>query len=78
MGQITIYLDSKTEALVKKYVKNSGQSASKWVAEAVRRRVASEWAPEILKLLGSWKPNAFPDAHVLHDGYGPDARRETL
>jgi hypothetical protein len=78
MGQITVYLDAKTEALVKKYVKNTGESASKWIAEAVRRRIAAEWPPEILKMLRSWKPDGFPDAHLLRDGYGRDARRESL
>jgi hypothetical protein len=78
MGQITVYLDARTEALVKKYVKNTGQSASKWIAEAIRRRVAAEWPPEILKMFGSWKPDTFPDAHLLRDGYGRDARRENL
>jgi len=78
MGQITVYLDAKTEARVKKYLKNTGESASKWIAEAIRRRVASEWPPEILRMLGSWKPEAFPDAHLLRDGYGLDGRRENL
>jgi hypothetical protein len=78
MGQITVYLDAKTEALVRKYVKNTGEPASKWIAEAIRRRVATEWPPEILKMLGSWKADACPDAHLLRDGYGLDARRESL
>src|SRR6266581_4931049 len=42
LGQITIYLDDKTERLVKRHVKASGESTSKWVAEAVRQRVRSE------------------------------------
>jgi hypothetical protein len=78
MGQITVYLDARTETLVRKYVKNSGEPASKWIAEAIRRRVATEWPPEILKMFGSWKPDAVPDARLLRDGYGLDARRESL
>jgi len=42
MGQITIYLDDETERLLKTSVKKSGESASKWIAEAVRKRARPE------------------------------------
>jgi len=32
MGQITIYLDDDTERLVKRHVKGSKESASRWIA----------------------------------------------
>jgi len=78
MGQITIYLDDETETLVKRHVKSSHESTSKWVAEAVRRRAANEWPADVLKLLGSWKEADFPDAAELRSGYGTDAQREEL
>ena len=78
MGQVTIYLDDQTETLLKRHVGKSGESASRWIAEAVRRRVANEWPLDVLALLGSWKADDFPDATELRAGYGPDAKREEL
>ena len=78
MGQITIYLDDETEKLVRRHIKEKGQSASKWIAEAVRKRVASEWPADILALFGTWKNDDFPDAAELRTGYGTDTRREKL
>ena len=78
MGQITIYLDDETDRLVKSYVKASGESASKWVADAVRKRARSEWPADILSLFGSWKNDDFPDAAELRKGYGKDVPRETF
>jgi len=78
MGQVTIYLDDQTETLMKRHVRKSGDSASRWIAEAVRRRVASEWPSDVLELLGSWKADDFPDAAELRKGYGEDARRENF
>jgi hypothetical protein len=76
MGQVTIYLDDQTETLLKRHVKKSGDSASRWIADAVRQRVASEWPPDVLELFGSWKADDFPDAAELRTGYGTDAKRE--
>ena len=78
MGQITIYLDDETEKLVKLHAEGSGESTSKWVAEAVRKRARSEWPADILSLFGSWSDDDFPDADELRKGYGHDARREEL
>ncbi len=78
MGQVTIYLDDETEALLRRHVRKSGQSASGWIAEAVRQRVATEWPADILELFGSWKADDFPDARELRRGYGQDAKREEL
>jgi hypothetical protein len=78
MGQVTIYLDDETEKLLRRHVRKSGESASRWVAEAVRRRVVAEWPPDVLELFGSWKAGDFPDAADLRTGYGQDAKREDL
>ena len=53
MGQITIYLDDETEQLVRRHVKKPGESTSKWIAEAVSKRVSDEWPPDVLALFGS-------------------------
>jgi hypothetical protein len=78
MAQLTIYLDNETEQLVKRHVKGTRTSASKWVAEAVRNRVLSEWPADVVSLFGSWKKDDFPDAAELRREYGTDARREEL
>jgi hypothetical protein len=76
MGQITIYLDDETERLVKRHVEGSGESTSKWIAEAVRKRARSEWPADVLALFGSWKDEDFPDPDELRKGYGADVPRE--
>ncbi len=65
MGQVTIYLDDDTERLVRHHVQASGESASKWVAEAIKKRVRSEWPADVLALFGSWKDDDFPDLKEL-------------
>jgi len=76
MGQITIYLDDETEKLVNRHAEGAGESASKWVAEAVRKRARSEWPADIFSLFGSWRDEDFPDAEELRKGYGADVRLE--
>ena len=76
MGQITIYLDDETERLVKRHVKGSGESTSKWRPEAVRQPARSERPADILSLFGSWKDGDFPDQDELRKGYGVDMPRE--
>ena len=78
MGQLTIYLDKETERILKRSIKSSGESASKFIAEAVRKRARSEWPAEIRDLLGSWQDSDFPDAKALRKGYGRDVKRETF
>ena len=77
MGQVTIYLDDQTERLVRDHVKSSGESASKWIAEAVRRRAKSEWPADVLALFGSWKDQDFPDPKDLQHSV-PDLLRENF
>jgi hypothetical protein len=78
MAQITIYLDDDTERLVRRHVRSSRVSTSKWVAEAIRRRAVSEWPADVLALFGSWKDEDFPDAAALRKVSGSDVRREKL
>jgi hypothetical protein len=76
MGQITICLDEDTEKPVKRHVKASGESASKWIAAAIQKRARSEWPADIRALPGSWKDGDFPNAAELRKGYGVDVPRE--
>ena len=76
MAQITIYLDDQVLALVKAATKTSGISQSQWIAEAVRRRVRTEWPGAVLALAGAWPD--FPTAEEIRKNQGSDASRELL
>ncbi len=78
MGQIRVYLDVRTEALLKRHVRISGESESKWIADAVRTRLKDEWPPDVLKLFRSWEAGDFPGPDEVRYWSGPDARREKL
>jgi hypothetical protein len=76
MAQITIYLDDKVLALVKAATKTGGISQSQWIAEAVRRRVKTEWPESVLALAGAWPD--FPMAEEIRKNQGADSSREPL
>jgi len=73
MSQITLYLDDATQALVDKAAQASGQSKSRWVAEAIRQYAAREWPDDCLALAGRFAdfplredaPNTPPDTPRL-------------
>ena len=54
MGQVTLYLDPDTEERMKVAAKSAGVSQSRWVAELIRTRTATEWPESIAKLAGAW------------------------
>ena len=77
MGQVTIYLDSKTEIKMKKAAKSSHLSVSKWVARIIEEKITTEWPQDIVKLAGSWK-NDFPTIEEIRASPGQDYPRESL
>ena len=56
MGQITLYLDDATQAMVDQAAQASGVSRSRWVADIIRTYAAHEWPRDCLALAGR-----FPD-----------------
>jgi hypothetical protein len=74
MGQVTIYLDDETESRLKASARSQGVPVSRWIAELVRERTATEWPEEIRRLAGAWPD--FPDAEALRSGQGEDLQRE--
>lgn len=74
MAQLTIYLDDTVLALVKAATKTAGISQSQWVAEAIRRRVTTEWPASVLALAGAWPD--FPTAEQIRESQGDDLSRE--
>jgi len=76
MAQITIYLDPQTESLVNAAVSQAGLSKSKWIAEAIRARAASEWPGAVAALPGAWPD--FPDLADIRKSGARDRKREPL
>lgn len=60
MSKITLYLDDKTEVLLRSYAQNAGLSNSEWMANLIRQNAKTQWTAEILQLAG-----AFPDFPLL-------------
>lgn len=77
MPQMTIYLDTETNQLVREAARRSGEPASKWVTDAIRLRTRSEWPADVLAILGSWEAE-FPAAESLRQGMGLDVQRESF
>jgi predicted transcriptional regulator len=76
MGQVTIYLDAKTEKKLQEAAKKNGISLSKWVANLIREKTATTWPDSIAELAGAWKDMA--TAEKLREEAGDDLPRETL
>ncbi len=76
MGQVTIYLDEETQALMKRAARSSGVSLSRWVAGVIREKVHGEWPADVAALAGSW-PDA-PTAEEIRATYAIDVPREPM
>lgn len=76
MGQVTIYLDDETESRLKASAKSKGVPVSRWIAELVREKTATEWPDEVRQLAGAWPD--YPDAEALRGGQGKDVHRESF
>jgi len=77
MGQVTIYLDKKTEMKMKKAARSSRLSVSKWVAGIIEEKTATEWPRDVIGLSGSWRDD-FPETEEIRNGQGKDHPREEL
>lgn len=76
MGQITLYLDSETEAKVKSAAKAVGVSQSKWVAALIKEKTVNEWPAFVGELAGAW--DDLLTAEELRANLGEDATRERI
>ena len=74
MGQVTIYIDDKTEKKMLNMVEKSGISKSKWIAKLIREKTATTWPENVVRLEGAWKD--LPTADELRDKLGTDSIRE--
>jgi hypothetical protein len=76
MGQITIYLDSNSEKILRRSAKQKKLSVSKYVRILVREKNISEWPEEIIDSVGTWSD--YPMVTELRAGYGDDMQRNKL
>jgi hypothetical protein len=76
MAQVTIYLDSETEARLRVAAEREGKSKSKWIAELIRAKTERTWPEIVAELAGSWKD--FPSLEELREGQAADLPREQL
>ncbi len=76
MGQVTIYLDSKTEKKMLNIVKKNGISKSKWICDLIKEKTSQTWPDHIIELAGAWKD--LPTAKEIRAEMGNDVARETL
>lgn len=73
MSQISLYLDDETEARMKTAASAAGLSLSKWVAELIRERTATQWPASVAALAGAWVEE--PEL-LLSEAPIPDVPRE--
>jgi hypothetical protein len=78
MGQVTLYLDSETEARMKVAANAAGVSQSRWVAGLIQEKTATQWPESLVKLAGSWSHGDFPSLEEIRAGMGEDVPREPL
>ncbi len=77
MGQVTIYLDDAIERKMKKTAQSSRISVSKWVANVIREKIATEWSSDVVELAGSWRDD-FPTLDEIRSTGAVDSTREGL
>lgn len=76
MGQVTIYIDEKTEKKMLNMVEKSGLSKSRWISELIREKTATTWPETVARLAGAWQD--LPTAEEIRDQMGEDIEREPL
>ena len=76
MSQITIYLDAETEKRLTRAIKNGGISKSRWIADLIKEKVATNWPGNVVALAGAWSD--LPTADEIRENLGEDAKREPL
>jgi len=76
MGQVTLYLDTKTETKMKVAAKAAGISLSRWVADLIRAQTADEWPASVANLAGAW--SEMPSLDEIRSSEGEDIERESL
>ncbi len=76
MPQISLYMNERVYARVRRAADIEQLSVSKWVARTVEKSLAEKWPNDFAGLFGSIGDESFfaPDRHAMAE----DARRESL
>ena len=75
MAQITIYIDNKLEEKIKEIAKNTGQSISKYISNAIEQKLNNSWNEDIKNLSGSWSD--FPSIEEIRSNTNDICYNET-
>ncbi|MGD8990552.1 MAG: hypothetical protein PVI00_03770 [Desulfobacterales bacterium] len=80
MAQLAIYLKDRLAQRLEKAVKASGQSKSRWVAQAIERSLQDQWPDGFFDLAGSWQDDRSPDEIIkeIRQGMQKPEDREKL
>jgi len=70
MAQLTLYIDDNTDRKMRKAARTAGVSRSRWAAEAIRKKLGTEWPKGFLELAGAWRD--FPTAEEIRKSIGRD------
>ncbi len=76
MGQVTIYIDDRTEKQARASARAEGVSLSRWVAERIERRARGEWPAAVRALAGAW--TNLPSVERMRRRSGKNVARERL
>lgn len=80
MAQLAIYLEDRLAKRLEKAVKASGQSKSRWVAEAIKHSLQDHWPDGFFDLAGRWQDDKSPDEIIkeIREGMEKPEDRERL
>jgi hypothetical protein len=76
MGKVTLYLDKETKERLKAAAKAAGVSQSRWVADLIREKTATEWPAWVAELVESWSD--LPSLEEIREDLPKDLPRESL
>ena len=74
MAQITIYIDNNLEEKIKEIAKNTGQSISKYISNAIEQKLNDSWNEDIKNLSASWSD--FPSIEEIRTTVNDTKREE--
>lgn len=78
MPQVSLYLNEKTYAKVRRAAESESESVSKWISRKLDRTLSTQWPDGFEKLFGSISDDSF-EAPARHtDTFAADAARENL
>jgi hypothetical protein len=62
MPQVTLYLDERTDKMMRERAAAAGVPYSRWVAQLIHAQAEATWPPDVARLFG-----AFPEMPLSED-----------